>query len=100
MTRAWVDRFGKATAMRSCAIAVLLAGGAVAAWGQAGLSVRAVSPRAGLLFTDSEPVDVRVAVAGAAGSVTVEYQVVESDGPDPRFVSTRKVRNTRSQTAS
>ncbi len=48
---------------------------------QEALTVRAVSPRAGLLFTDSEPVDVRVAVSRAAGPVTVEYTVAESEGP-------------------
>jgi hypothetical protein len=44
-------------------------------------SVRAVSPRAGLLFTDGEPVDVRVQVSGAKAPVGVTYTVEESGGP-------------------
>ena len=44
-------------------------------------AVRATSPRAGLIFTDSEKVDVRVAVADAPGPATVDYTIAESDGP-------------------
>ena len=67
--------------MRSCAFVAPFVGLAIAAAGQDGLAVRPVSPRAGLLFTDSEPVDVRVAVTGAAGPVKVEYKLAESEGP-------------------
>jgi len=45
------------------------------------LTVRATSPRMGLLFTDSEAVDVRVAVGRAQGAVSVDYTVSESEGP-------------------
>lgn len=45
------------------------------------LAVRASSPRPGLLFTDAEPVDVRAAVSGAAGTVTVRYAIRETAGP-------------------
>lgn len=67
--------------MRNWAFVAPFAGLAIAAAGQEDLVVRPVSPRPGLLFTDSEPVDVRVAIAGAAGPVTVEYDVAESAGP-------------------
>jgi len=49
--------------------------------GRTGFTVWAVSPRAGLLFTDSEPVDVRVRVGGAEGVTRVAYAVRESEGP-------------------
>ncbi len=68
--------------MDRCAVfALMLAGLPLAASAQEALTVSAVSPRAGLLFTDSEPVDVRVAVSHAAGPVTVEYRLTESEGP-------------------
>src|SRR5262245_19865952 len=38
-------------------------------------TVWAVSPRAGLTFTDSEPLDVRVRVGAAPDVTTVEYTV-------------------------
>jgi hypothetical protein len=40
-----------------------------------GMAVKAVSQRSGLLFTDSEPVDVRARVTGAQTAATVEYTV-------------------------
>jgi hypothetical protein len=45
------------------------------------LAVQATSPRAGLLFTDGEAVDVRARVTGAIERVRVEYMVRETDGP-------------------
>jgi hypothetical protein len=45
------------------------------------LTVRAVSPRPGLLFTDRETVDVRAAVRGAGAEAVVAYTVAETDGP-------------------
>ena len=48
---------------------------------KAGFTVWAVSRRAGLLFTDSEALDVRVRVAGAGAAATVDYAVHESEGP-------------------
>ncbi len=47
----------------------------------AGLEVRAVSSRPGLVFTERERVDVRARVQGAAGPATVEYTLREVDGP-------------------
>ncbi|NCO42508.1 MAG: hypothetical protein GW892_27875 [Armatimonadetes bacterium] len=44
-------------------------------------AVRATSPRAGLLFTEGEPVDVRAHVIGAAARMSVEYAVKEAEGP-------------------
>lgn len=62
--------------------AVYLAGAAAAEpAAPPAFTIRAVSPRAGFLFTDKEPVDVRAQVAGAPGDVTIEYTVSESDGP-------------------
>lgn len=48
---------------------------------QAALTVKAASPRAGFLFTDSEPVDMLAAVAGALGAATVTWSVQETEGP-------------------
>ena len=45
-----------------------------------GFAVWAVSARAGLTFTDSEPVDVRVRVQEAAEAATVEYALQETEG--------------------
>ena len=45
------------------------------------LSVRAVSPRPGLLFTDRETADVRAGVRGAGSEAAVAYTVAETDGP-------------------
>ena len=55
----------------------------VAGWSADGLAVRAVSPRSGLLFTDSEPVDVRVRLTGAAVAATVEYSVSDMAPTSP-----------------
>ena len=60
---------------------ILLASAVSAAVSATPFSVCATSPRAGLLFTDSEKVDVRVAAADAPGPVAVDYTVTESDGP-------------------
>ncbi|MBM4035216.1 MAG: hypothetical protein FJ291_26025, partial [Planctomycetes bacterium] len=49
--------------------------------GQAGFAIWVASARAGLLFTDAEPLDVRVRAAGADGATTVEYSARESGGP-------------------
>ncbi|HEY3418488.1 MAG TPA: hypothetical protein VGM23_16555 [Armatimonadota bacterium] len=46
-----------------------------------GFAVWAVSPHAGLLFTDSEPLNVRVKITGVAATATVEYAVKDVDGP-------------------
>jgi len=46
-----------------------------------GFAVRAVSSKPGHLFTDGEPVDMRVLVTGAKGPVTVTYAIEETDGP-------------------
>jgi hypothetical protein len=59
----------------------LLAGMTPGVSAQETLTVRATSPRRGLLFTDSEPVDVSVTVGNATGPVRVEYSVSESEGP-------------------
>jgi len=59
-----------------CCFALAARGGEAAP-----LTLRVVSPRAGLLFTDSEPVDVRARVAGGPGPTTVSYTVAESGGP-------------------
>jgi hypothetical protein len=39
------------------------------------------SPRAGLTFTDSEPVDVRLRIGAPAESTVVDYAVSETEGP-------------------
>lgn len=57
------------------------AGAAEPAVGDAVLTVRATSPRMGLLFTDSEAVDVRAAVSGAGAAVQIDYSVQETGGP-------------------
>lgn len=45
------------------------------------LAVEIISPRAGLTFTDEEPVDVRVRVSGVDAPVPIEYTVGEVQGP-------------------
>lgn len=45
------------------------------------LTVSVVSPRPGLLFTDSETPQVSVAVGNAPAEVRVEYSLHETDGP-------------------
>ena len=45
-----------------------------------GFAVWVASPRAGLLFTDTEPVDVRVRVRGAAEDTVVEFSVDSAAG--------------------
>ncbi|NSW56278.1 MAG: hypothetical protein HPY44_09700 [Armatimonadetes bacterium] len=45
------------------------------------LTTEVVSPRAGLTFTDSEPVDVRVRLTGLDAPVPVRYTVREAQGP-------------------
>jgi len=57
----------------------LAAGGSPAA--PKAFEVRAVSPRAGLLFTDSEKPDVAVKVTGGGAAAMVAYTVAESAGP-------------------
>jgi hypothetical protein len=63
------------------AAALVLAAAAGPCRAAGGLAVRAVSARAGMLFTDSEPLDIAVAVSGAGGATTVTYAVTEYDGP-------------------
>ncbi|MBU4365796.1 MAG: hypothetical protein KKF10_01535, partial [Verrucomicrobia bacterium] len=46
-----------------------------------GFGVRVISSRPGHLFTDSDPLDVRVQISGAKAAVSVEYAVEESAGP-------------------
>ena len=48
---------------------------------QEALAVAATSPRPGLVFTDTEKPDVRVAVENAAGDATVAFIVRETEGP-------------------
>jgi len=54
---------------------------ASAAADPAAFAVRAVSPRMGLTFADSEPLDVRARVANATAAVTVAFSVREVAGP-------------------
>ena len=60
------------------AAAVLLTAASLA---QADVTVKAVSPRIGMLFADNEKVQVGAQVTGAVGATTVEYTVVETEGP-------------------
>lgn len=46
-----------------------------------GFAVRVVSSRAGLIFTDDEPLDVRVMTLGALGAADVRCSIREWDGP-------------------
>lgn len=46
-----------------------------------GFVVWVVSPRAGLTFTDSDPVDVRVRVQQAPGPVRIDFVVADAGGP-------------------
>ena len=48
---------------------------------QAELTVAVTSPRADLLFTDAEILDVRVVVHGASSSAIVDWHVEEAEGP-------------------
>jgi hypothetical protein len=63
------------------AAAVLVAAAAEQCQAAGGLTVRAVSAHAGMLFTDGEPLDVAAAVGGAGGAAAVTYTVTEYDGP-------------------
>jgi hypothetical protein len=73
-------RWSPATAA-AVAAAVLLSAVAGQCQAAGGLTVRAVSAHAGMLFTDGEPLDVAAAVGGAGGAASVTYTVTEYDGP-------------------
>jgi len=60
-------------------LAVLFAG-AFAAGAEEPLAIRVVSPRTGLVFTDSEAVDVRAQVSGAKGPALVVYALEDAAG--------------------
>jgi len=60
-------------------LAMVLAG-ALVAGGEEPLAVRAASPRAGLLFTDSEAADVRAQVSGGKGPALVVYALEDAAG--------------------
>ncbi len=74
-----IDRNYQCFALTGAIVGLALFG-CVAVWpadasAPAGMAVKAVSARSGLLFTDSEPVDVRAQVTGAPAAATIEYTV-------------------------
>jgi hypothetical protein len=65
------------------ALLILISSGTTIGWAQevkAELVVTPVSPRAGFLFTDTEPLDVRVKVDRAKMAARVDYVIQQADG--------------------
>ena len=59
---------------------LLVAAGSALAQNAPALRVTPASPRAGFVFTDSEPVDVRAQVTGVTGPASVQYRLTETEG--------------------
>jgi len=58
-----------------------LGGGSALAQNPKALSVTPASPRAGFVFTDSEPIEMQAKVTGLTGPAQLQYRLTETEGP-------------------